>query len=81
MSLDSVKLLQALALKTGGTETDVVEYCVARYACAMDVNVESARGLLARQIARSIAATSGVDIPLSPPQLSPPPSGGAAGDE
>lgn len=58
MSLDSVRLLQALALKTGGTETDVVEYCVARYACAMEINVDTARALLARQIARSIAATS-----------------------
>ena len=80
MSLDSVKLLQALALKTGGTETDVVEYCVARYACEMDVNVESARGLLARQIARSIAATPEADSPHSPSQLPPPHSGGGAGD-
>lgn len=78
--MESVRLLQALALKTGGTETDVVEYCVARYACAMEVNVEAARGLLTRQIARSIATPSAGDGSRSSSQLPPPHSDGGAGD-
>ena len=65
MSLESVRLLRSLALKTGGTETDVVEFCVARYACAMEVDVESARALLTRQVAGSIAATSATAAPLN----------------
>jgi len=66
-------------MKTGGTETDVVEYCVARYACTMEVNVESARSLLARQIARSIATTGEVNGSPSSTQLPPPDSDGDSG--
>lgn len=58
LSRESLKLLSAIAHHHGVSNTEVVEYCVARHALHLGIEAKNARELLLRQIAKSLAAES-----------------------
>ena|SRR5579863_8899739 len=51
----AIKLLHDVARAQGMTETDVVEYCVSKYALAIGHDVDRAKELLFEQICRAAA--------------------------
>jgi hypothetical protein len=51
----AIKLLHNVARSRGMTETDVVEYCVSKFALAISEDVERAKELLFEQICRAAA--------------------------
>ncbi len=55
LSLDSIALLKRVAKSRKMNETEVVEYCVARFADLLCVDVESAALLLQQTVARGAA--------------------------
>jgi hypothetical protein len=57
MSQRTIKLLHEVARARGSTETEVVEYCVTKYALDLGKDVDRARGLLLEQICRAVAST------------------------
>jgi hypothetical protein len=61
MSQKAVRLLHDVARARGSTETEVVEYCVSKYALDMGHDVDQAKELLFQHICR-VAANSPVDV-------------------
>jgi hypothetical protein len=61
MSQKAVRLLHDVARARGSTETEVVEYCVSKYALDMGQDVDQAKELLFQHICRA-AANSPVDV-------------------
>jgi hypothetical protein len=55
MSQRAIKLLHSVARARGMTETDVVEFCVTKYALAIGQDVDRAKELLFQQICRAAA--------------------------
>jgi len=57
LSAEAEKLLKDIATARGINKTEVVEYCVARYAAELGVDIDRAKALLLQNLAESIAAT------------------------
>jgi hypothetical protein len=57
LSVQAEKLLKDIASVRGVNKTDVVEYCVARYAAELGVDIEGAKALLLQNLAKSIATS------------------------
>jgi hypothetical protein len=55
MSPRAIKLLHEIARANGITETDVVEFCVAKYALSIGQDVDRAKELLFQQICATAA--------------------------
>jgi len=56
LSAEAKKLLKDVATELEINDTAVVEYCLARYAAELGINVEGAKALLLQNLAKSIAA-------------------------
>jgi hypothetical protein len=62
MSPRAIKLLHSVARAQGITETDVVEYCVSKYALEMGHDVDRAKELLFQQICASAAKSPAAPV-------------------
>lgn len=56
LSIEADKLLEDIAAHNGINKTDVVEYCVARYAAELGIDIDRAKTLLLQNLAKPIAA-------------------------
>jgi len=68
MTLQSVELLDELRKKFGVTDTEIVEYAIARYARNLGLDADKATALLVKQIGMVIG--SEVEKATPPPQQS-----------
>ena|SRR6185312_2779235 len=74
LSDEAQTLLESISERQKINETQVVEYCVGRYAAALGIQTDRAASVMLRQIAISVAANSGGrKLPLRPGVAAVPP--------
>ena len=57
IKIETEQLIKDIATKRRINKTDVVEYCVARYAAELGIDIDRAKALLLQNLTKSIAAS------------------------
>jgi hypothetical protein len=79
MTLQSVELLDELRKKYGVTDTEIVEYAIARYARNLGLDADKATALLVKQIGMVIGSEVEKATPPPPPAVDVPAKNKRAG--